>query len=620
MSVQRKRRNVARNPFRRYEVAPYQQEALQYLKPPENMTVSQWADKYRILDAKTSAMPGPWRTDQTPYLKGIMDEFNNYETEEIVYVKPTQVGGTECLQNMVGYIIQQDPAPTMIVYPTELLAKSVSENRLQPMFKATPELRKKFDENSQLLELQFDGMYLTLAGSNSPSSLASKAIRFLFLDEVDKYPGASRKEADPISLARERTKTFHNSKIFITSTPTLKSGHIWKEKEDADIEKHYFVPCPHCGEYIELKWAQVTFPSEEGMSAADRAEFANYICQECGCVITDQDKPDMLRYGEWRTVKQNTKFVRKVAFWMNTLYSPFVRFSEVVKEFLTSKDDPEKLQNFVNSWLAEPWEDTKLKTNADLVMERQTEVEEFIVPEWAKLLTAGVDVQENCLYWSIRAWGNYLTSQNIAHGQAYSFQEVARIMNLEYRMPDETPIVVALALIDSGNEADSVYDFCADNSDWALPSKGASNPMLSHYKLSKINKAESKAYGMNLVLVDTGKYKDMIAGRMRKKNGSGSWMVYAGCDREYAEQVTAEHKVNVRTNNGKVKQEWVQKTSHADNHYLDCEVYAMAAADILGVRTLHLNELEEQPKKQEKSEQHYAPEENWISQNEGSWI
>jgi phage terminase large subunit GpA-like protein len=612
---------VARNPFRRYEVTAYQKEALAYLKPPENITVSQWADKYRILDAKTSAMPGPWRTDQTPYLKGIMDEFNNHETEEIIYVKPTQVGGTECLQNMTGYIIQQDPAPTMIVYPTDKLAESISENRLVPMIKAAPTLKKRYRESeSSRLELQFDGMYLTLAGSNSPSSLASKAIRYLFLDEVDKYPGASRKEADPISLARERTKTFHNRKIFVTSTPTLKSGHIWKAMEEADIVKHFFVPCPHCGEYIELKWAQVTFPNEDGMNFADRAEFANYVCQECGCIITDQDKPNMLRYGEWRTVKENTKFVRKVAFWMNTLYSPFVRFSEVVKEFLQSKDDPEKLQNFVNSWLAEPWEDTKLKTNADLVMERQTDVEEFIVPEWTKMLTAGVDVQENCLYWSIRAWGNYLTSQNITHGQAYSFQEVARIMNLEYRMPDGTPLVVALALVDSGNEADSVYDFCADNSEWALPSKGSSNPMLSHYKLSKINKADSKAYGMNLVLVDTGKYKDMIAGRMQRKNGSGSWMVFAGCDREYAEQVTAEHKVNVRTNNGKYKQEWVQKTSHADNHYLDCEVYAMAAADVLGVRTLHLNEVQEAPKEQPAQEQHYAPEENWISQNEGKWI
>lgn len=548
-----------------------------------------------------------------------MDEFNNYETEEIVYIKPTQVGGTECLQNMAGYIIQQDPAPTMIVYPTDKLAESISENRLQPMIKAAPTLKKRFLENeSSKLELQFDGMYLTLAGSNSPSSLASKAIRFLFLDEVDKYPGASKKEADPISLARERTKTFHNRKIFITSTPTLKTGHIWKAKEDADIEKHFFVPCPHCGEYIEFKWKQVHFPKEEGMSLADRAEFASYVCQECGCVITDQDKPDMLRLGEWRTVKQNTKFVRKVAFWMNTLYSPFVRFSEVVKEFLKSKDDPEQLQNFVNSWLAEPWEDTKLKTNADLVMERQTEYEELVVPDWAKMLTGGVDVQENCLYWTIRAWGSYLTSQNIAHGQAFSFQEVERVMNLEYQMPDGTPMVVALALIDSGYNADLVYDFCVSNSDWALPSKGSSNPMLSHYKMSTVNKTDSRAFGMNLVLVDTGKYKDMIAGRMKKKNGSGSWMVYAGCDREYAEQVTAEHKVNVKMGNGKVKQEWQLKTSHADNHYLDCEVYALAAADALGVRSLYLNDVKEEP--QVKQEKQYAPEESWISQHEGNWV
>lgn len=610
---------MARNPFRRYEVTEYQKEALKFLKPPEDITVSEWADKYRILDAKTSAMPGPWRTEQTPYLKGIMDEFNNYETEEIVYIKPTQVGGTECLQNMAGYIIQQDPAPTMIVYPTDKLAESISENRLQPMIKAAPTLKKRFLENeSSKLELQFDGMYLTLAGSNSPSSLASKAIRFLFLDEVDKYPGASKKEADPISLARERTKTFHNRKIFITSTPTLKTGHIWKAKEDADIEKHFFVPCPHCGEYIEFKWKQVHFPKEEGMSLADRAEFASYVCQECGCVITDQDKPDMLRLGEWRTVKQNTKFVRKVAFWMNTLYSPFVRFSEVVKEFLKSKDDPEQLQNFVNSWLAEPWEDTKLKTNADLVLERQTEYEELVVPDWAKMLTGGVDVQENCLYWTIRAWGSYLTSQNIAHGQAFSFQEVERVMNLEYQMPDGTPMVVALALIDSGYNADLVYDFCVSNSDWALPSKGSSNPMLSHYKMSTVNKTGSRAFGMNLVLVDTGKYKDMIAGRMKKKNGSGSWMVYAGCDREYAEQVTAEHKVNVKMGNGKVKQEWQLKTSHADNHYLDCEVYALAAADALGVRSLYLNDVKEEP--QVKQEKQYAPEESWISQHEGNWV
>lgn len=598
---------------KKLSVTQYQYDALQLMLPPEQITVSEWAGKYRMLDSKSSAIPGPWNNDITPYLTGVMDEFNNYETSKIIFVKPTQVGGTEALQNMIGYIVMQDPAPTMIVYPTETLAKSISENRLQPMLRATPELARRFDENSQLLELQFDGMYLTLAGSNSPSGLASKPIRFVLMDEVDKYPGTSGKEADPIKLATERTKTFHDKKIYITSTPTLKTGHIWKEKESADIEKHYFVPCPHCGEYIELKFSNIRFPDEEGMTYADRAEFATYICQECGCAITDADKNNMIRHGEWRVVRHNTQYVRSVAFWINTLYSPFVRWADIVKEFLTTKDDPDLFQNFVNSWLAEPWEDTKLKTSAELVLERQTELPEYVVPSWAKILTGGVDVQETSLYWSIRAWGDYLTSQNIAHGQVLSFNDIDNIMNAEYLNENGEPMIVNLCLVDSGDQTDIVYDFCATHSDYALPVKGSSHAQLSNYKLSKINRTDSRAMGTTLVLVDSGAYKDMIAGRMQRDNGRGSWMVYSGCDMEYAKQVTAEHKVNVKHGNT-VKKVWQLKTSHADNHYLDTEVYNAAAADILGVRQLHLM------KEEDVSVPEYKPpEEQWITEND-NWL
>lgn len=612
-------------PKKKYTVTQYQYDALQILAPPEQLTVSEWAEEYRMLDTRSSAMPGPWSNDVTPYLKGVMDEFNNYETEKIVFCKPTQCGGTEALQNMVGYIVMQDPSPTMIVYPTETLAKSVSENRLQPALKATPEIAKLFDDNgSSLMELQFTNMYLSLAGSNSPSGLASKPIRFLMLDEVDKYPGASRKEADPIKLATERTKTFHNRKIYITSTPTIKTGHIWTEKEAADIEKHFFVPCPHCGEFIELKFQNIRFPDDEGMSYADRAELATYVCQECGCFITDNDKHNMLKQGEWRVVRHNTKYVRSVAFWINTLYSPFVRWSNIAKEFLLTKDSPEEFQNFVNSWLAEPWEDTKLKTNADLVLERQTEIPQFVVPSWAKLLTAGVDVQETSLYWSIRAWGDYLTSQNIAHGQALSFTEIDNIMNAEYMTEDGDPMVVNLCLIDSGDQTDEVYDFCTYHSEYALPVKGSSHAQLSHYKLSKVNKEGSSAYGMTLVLVDGGKYKDMIAGRMQRDNGRGSWMVFKDCDREYAEQVTAEHKINVKGSNGQIQQTWVLKHSHGDNHYLDTEVYAFAAADILGVRSLHLQSdgTDVPNRKIDRPidvRENSTPEEEWIRAND-KWI
>lgn len=609
--------------IRKYIVPKYIKKSLELLKPPEELTVSEWAGKYRFLDERSSSMPGKWKNEMTPYLVGIMDEFNSYQTEKIVFCKCTQLGGTEALNNMICFSVAQDPAPMMIVYPTSELADSVVEQRIKPMLKASKETKKHFKErNSTKKELQFDNMYISIVGSNSPSELASRPIRYLFLDEVDKYPNESKKEADPISLAVERTKTFNNRKIYMCSTPTTRTGHIWEEKEKADIEKHYFVPCPHCGEFIELKFSQIRWPDDnEKLSAADKAEFAQYICQECGSTINDSDKMEMLQKGEWRTVKENTKFTKTVAFWINTLYSPFTRFSQIAKAYLIAKDDTEALHNFTNSWLAEPWEDTKLKTNAETVMERQTDLPEFVIPEWTRLLTAGVDVQETSLYYIIRAWGEYLTSQLVTRGQVTSFRDIERIMNLEYMKPDGTVKLVDLCLIDSGDQTDEVYDFAAMNSEWCLPSKGTSS-MVNYFKLSSVNKTSSKAYGMTLALVDGGKYKDMIAGRMKRENGTGSWMVFDGIDLEYCTQVTAEHKITEKGGGGKLRTRWVQKTSHADNHYLDCEVYGMAAADILGVRSLFLQDNNHAPVARDpvvNSSPQRQEEEQWITQD-NSWI
>lgn len=612
--------------MRKYKQKPYgvpawMKPAIEVLRPRERLPVSKWAEKYRMMP-DTNAIPGPWRNSVTPYLVEIMDTFSDDDVEEIVFVKPTQVGGTSAMENMLASLIDQDPGPTMVVYPSEKLADRTVEAKLEPMIRQCKPLAERYRENeSQRLQLKFGTMTVYLNGANSPSDLASTNIRYLFLDEVDKYPGASKKEADPVSLAIERTKTYKaRKKIYITSTPTLKTGHIWRRMEAAEAEKHYFVPCPHCGEFIELKFAQLKWPSKDDVpTATERAEMANYVCQACGCVITDRDKGKMLAGGRWQTVRQSTAKPKSVAFWLNTLYSPFTAFSEIAKEFMRSKDDPELLHNFANSWLAEPWEDTKLKTSAELVMERQTEVEAYALPEWTKLITGGIDVQENCLYWTIRAWGDYMTSQNIAHGQALSMNEIEQIMNTEFVRPDGQRLLVSLALMDSGDQTDDVYDFCMLNADWVLPCKGTST-MLSNYKLSTINKAGSKANGMTLVLVDGGKYKDMIASRMRRPNGRGSWMVYKDCDLEYAEQVTAEHKVTERAN-GKEVTRWAPKTTHADNHYLDCEVYAAAAADMREVRALYLQSQEQaipkprQPKQQEPP----TPEENWIQQYE-SWV
>lgn len=592
------------------------------LKPEPKLTVSQWAEQYRELDA-SSNIQGRWSNDATPYLVEIMDCLNDPVVREIYFCKASQIGGTEALINMLSYVITMAPGPSMIVYPTDDLAKEVSNNRLRPAFRTTKEVRRLFRETkSKELELKFAAMTLFLNGANSPSKLASRPIKYLFFDEIDKMPGASKKEASPYNLAKERTKTYISQrKIYACSTPTLRTNYIWNLHSNCEEVRHYFVPCPQCGEMIELKFKQILFAKddEKTMSVEERAKTAVYVCQECGCEIKDAEKPRMLREGRWIAVrKRGIGKPKSVGFWINSLYSIFLKWSDIAEEFLKDKDDPEELQNFTNSWLGEPWEETKLKTSEDTVMERQTDFPEFLVPSWTKFITAGVDVQETSLYYVIRAWGEFTTSQLITHGQVLHFRDIEEVMNREFETEDGRSMVVRLAFIDSGWQPDATYDFCLNNSDWALPVKGSSNPMQSRYKISKINKEGSMAYGMQLIMVDGGQFKDSIASRMRRPNGNGSWMVYQGIDEEYCKQVTSEHKVSERQANGQVRLVWKEKHSHADNHYLDCEVYAMAAAEMCGVRSLHLQgEKQEAPKPAPREER--TEEEQWIQANEG-WL
>ncbi len=199
---------------------------------PLPITVSQWADRYRILNSVTSAEPGRWKTNRTPYLQGIMDAFTDPLVEEITVMAASQVGKTEGMYNMLGYVIDQDPGPTLMVLPRENDAKSVSYNRVLPMINSSGSLRdhiSKASDDITKLEYHLDRMILYFAGSNSPADLASRPIRYLFLDEVDKYPRFSGREADPIKLASERQKTFWNKKTVKVSTPTTRDGYIFRE-------------------------------------------------------------------------------------------------------------------------------------------------------------------------------------------------------------------------------------------------------------------------------------------------------------------------------------------------------------------------------------------------------
>lgn len=565
------------------------QDSLKVFEPPEKLTVSQWADKYRMLSKEETSRPGMWDTSSVPYMKFIMDCFSNETIREIVLLKSTQIGGSECMINIVGYTIDQKPSRIYYVLPDDDLCIKFSDNRLKRMFRSNKEVfASKVNMKSDAKFLKFKGGFVAVASARSPSELASWSVPIVLLDEIDKYPVWSGNEASPIKLAEERTKNWPVAKIVKISTPTLKTGAIYKAYEGTDVKYQYEMPCPHCGKPLIFKFSQVKWPKNEyGEADTTIVQYqAYYECEHCHGRIDDRQKLQMLKQGQWVPVNKVQGRPRSVGFQINSIYSPWLTFGTVAVEFLTSKDDPEMLMNFVNSWLGEPWEDKAATMESDAVQERQTDIPEGMVPNWTQLITGGVDVQKNGFYWTIRAWGYRLTSQNIAHGWAESFEEIEAIMNKVW--PDEEGELrwqVNLCAIDSGYDTEDVYDFCLQNAEWCVPVKGVTTQKVGRFSRSSIDAVGKQYHGQALYIVNGDSYKDLIASRLRRPLGRGCWMVYDGSDIDYAEQITSEHKI-ATVKGGRRMESWVPKTAHAQNHYLDAEVYAACAADLLQVRYL----------------------------------
>lgn len=598
---------------KRSEFPPYIAKAFSTFKPPEKLTVSQWADRYRILSEKDSAAPGPWRTERTPYLKEPMNAFNNPEIKDITVVAGTQLGKTVMEQNMQGFAIDQDPGPTMVVYPTDKLGKFTSENRLQPMLELSPPLRDKFlKTESQWCELQFPNMYIAIIGANSPSNLSSRPVRYIFFDEIDKFPKWSGGEASPLALAKERTKTFWNRKIVKVSSPTLETGNIWQSWNMADAQYRFYVPCPHCGEYQIFEFKQIKWPEE--CSIQQVAYAAYYECKYCHQRIDDRHKMHMLRGGEWRMENKPVGRIRSVAYHLNSIYSPWLTFGDVAAEFLANKDRPEDLMNFINSWLAEPWKEKAARLQSDIIMEKQGEYEQGRVHVKAQLLTMAVDVQLDHFWYGVRAWGTGLTSWLVDYGRAETWAEIETALDRNY--PDENGEIhtVNLCCIDSGYNTDEVYQFCAKRMEVCVPTKGASNPMTSRYSVSIIDKGVG--HGLRLYIFDPNQFKNFIAGRLTIAAGDkGSWNVYKDIDRRYCDQICAEQKVEHKDKRGVISWEWQKISSHAQNHMLDVETNNALAAEILGVR--YLTDVEEEiPPASSKNDE---PRDEWLKGTE-NWL
>lgn len=548
--------------------------------PPPQLLVSEWADAKRHLSPESSAEPGRWFTSRAEYQRGMMDALCDPSIDIIVIQSSAQIGKTEIINNIVGYYIDQDPSPMLIVQPTVDMGMAWSKDRLAPMLRDTPCLKGKVsdprsrDSGNTTMHKIFPGGHITIAGSNSPSGLASRPIRVVLADEVDRWPASAGSEGDPLRLAFKRTSTFWNRKRVVVSTPTVKGfSRIEAMMEESD-KRRYWVPCPHCGEYQNLQWSQVQWPD-------GHPEQAMYYCEHCGVEITDADKLAMIRNGEWRAECES----RGVAgFYLNELYSPWRSFADVACDFIEAKKSPETLRVWVNTSLGESWEDSGEQVEGGPLYHRRERFDG--VPEWAGLITAGVDVQGDRLEVTFIAWGKDEECAVLAHRQIFGdpaslavWNELDITLQHKFSHPLYGYLGVTSACIDSGgHHTNEVYNFTRPRSTrriFAIKGiAGEGRAFVSRPTTS--NQGKVPLFGLG---VDTG--KDTLYARLKiNEPGAGYIHFSHDLDEEYFHQLTAE-KINTKYIKGHPHREWIKK--RARNEALDCFIYGMAAFRILNV-------------------------------------
>ncbi|HAG3253123.1 TPA: phage terminase large subunit family protein [Salmonella enterica] len=567
------------------------------LRPKSRLTVSEWADKYRHVAPGTSPEPGPWRTSRVPYLREPMDVIGDADTETVVMQCSSQIGKSEMQLNVMGYFTDQEPSPQLMIYPTVEAAEAFSKERIDPTFKYSPGLKNKLREGKEgrgaakkssttIRMKHYAGGYVALVGANSPSGLASRPIRILLADEIDRY--GMTQEGDPLKLGIQRTTNFHNRKKVFVSTPVLEATskiHKWFKLSD---QRYYHVPCPCCGAMQVLKWSQVKWEKNDlGEALPDTAR---YECCECGDVIRGPGKPDVdwLAKGIW--IAEHPEIKGIVGFHISSLYSPWVTLSGLVAEFSEAIKNRDKngLMEFINLKLGEPWkEDTKDDIDPEYLLQRRTRFEEFL-PDKVLLLSAGVDVQDTYLVAEVVGWGKGKESWGIEYkifpgdpAQAAVWNQVDEYLLRSWQFRDGRRLQIAAACIDSGGHfTTETYRFTKPRESRRIFSikgrGGAGVPFVG--KPGNNNRVGAMLFNLG---VDDG--KGTIMARIKLHDPGPGYMHFPldadrGYDTDYFKGLLSEKKV-FEYKNGQTKEKWIKL--YPRNEPLDCRNYATAAMEIL---------------------------------------
>lgn len=594
------------------------------VKPKPKLSLSQWADSYRYTSREASAEVGKWET--RPYQCEPMDEFTNPRVRTIVIMSAVQMLKTEFILNAIGYVIHLDPGPILVVQFRDTDCDIFSKRRLAPMLRDTPILRglvadsKSRNSGNTITDKTFPGGHIRIAASASPGNLAALPIRYLFCDEIDKYPPSAGPEGDPITLAEGRTAEFPLScKEILTCSPTVKGlSRIEKAYEESD-KREYFVPCPSCGEFQVLKWAQVKWdnllPTKK-----KRSESAVYCCEYCAAEWEDAARWKAIYSGQYRATAQ---FNSTVGFRISSLCSPKKRLSQLVAKFLAAQGDQERLKAFINTELAETWEEKGEAPEWEQLLSRREERQPGTVPAGGLFLTAGVDVQRDRLECEVVAWGRNRESWSVDYqifegktSEATVWKQLEVYKSQTFPTETGCELPISRMFVDSGDSTQEVYNWVRSQpSSQVQAIKGSDRGMLPVGQPSPVDvtvNGKKIKGGLKIRMINVAFFKSELyaALKLRKPTDEelqqGFSFPQGYCHfpsggnygDEHFKQLCAEQLVSrLNRRSGRSKSEWQQLRPR--NEALDCRIYARAAAYSLGydrMQDRHFREYEAQLK------------------------
>jgi len=513
-----------------------------------------------------------------------MDACSDPSIREVVVMAGAQLGKTEAILNIIGYHMDYDPCPVLVLQPTLEMAQAFSKDRLASgLIKATPAIRGKVkdprsrDANNTTLHKVFPGGAITIVGANSPAGLASRPIRLVLCDEVDRYPTSAGSEGDPIQLARKRSATFWNRKIVMVSTPTNKGDSRIENAFEKSDQRHYYVPCKHCGEHQKLAWQNVRWDDGD-------PDTAYYICEHCGSTWNDSDRAHSIAHGQWVA---EGNFTGTAGFCISGLYSPWTPLSDGVRDFLSVRKNPQQLRVWTNTYLGETWEDAGETVDEHSLADRGEDYE-GLIPEEVVFITAGVDCQDDRLEMSLIGWGRDDESWVIDHRILYGDPSTPNIWNnllsqlkATFETHDGRELGIRATCVDSGgHHTQTVYKFCKQNQGHRIFAiKGIGGEIGSKPVVGRPSKNNAQKCPLFPIGVDTA--KDLLFSRLKITEPGAGYVHFSDhLEEEYFRQLTAE-KIVTKFHKGYSKRTFVK--IRARNEALDCLVYALSAYAILNV-------------------------------------